>query len=65
MSGDEMVGDFGTGTGEFPLTVADYCDRVISVDVSETILKVSREKLARQDINNGEILHDGFVSYDH
>jgi len=65
LSADDTVVDFGTGTGVFPLAVADYCDRVIAIDVSKTMVDVTREKVVQQNIDNIEIVHDGFVSYDH
>lgn len=40
LSREDTVVDFGTGTGVFSLAVADHCDRVVAVDVSETMLAV-------------------------
>lgn len=62
--GDTVV-DFGTGTGVFPLAVADHCERVVAVDVSEPMLEVTRGKIARRDVRNVEVVHEGFVSYEH
>lgn len=62
--GDTVV-DFGTGTGVFPLAVAEHCDRVVAVDVSETMIDVVDEKIEKRGIQNIETIHDGFLSYDH
>lgn len=65
LSAEDTVVDFGTGTGEFPLAVADHCERVVAVDVSEPMLDVVREKRDEHDIRNVEVVHDGFVGYEH
>lgn len=62
---EDTVVDFGTGTGVFPLAAADYCDRVIAVDISDTMLDVVREKIEATGVQNVDIVHDGVVSYDH
>lgn len=62
---EDTVVDFGTGTGVIPLTVADYCDRVVAIDISDTMLEVFREKVEDEGVQNIEIVHDGFVSYEH
>lgn len=65
LSREDTVVDFGTGTGVFPLAVAEYCDRVVAVDVSETMLAVVDEKAKARGGQNVQTVHDGFVSYDH
>lgn len=65
LSNEDMVVDFGTGTGVFPLAVSEHCDRVVAVDVSESMLNVVREKVDDADVGNVEIVHDGGVSYEH
>lgn len=62
---EDTVVDFGTGTGVFPLAVADYCDRVIAIDISEPMLDVVQEKVEEAGIRNVDIVHDGIVSYEH
>lgn len=62
---EDTVVDFGTGTGVFPLAVADYCDRVVAIDISEPMLDVAREKVEEAGIQNIDIVHDGVVNYDH
>lgn len=65
LSTEDTVVDFGTGTGVFPLAVADFCDRIVAIDISEPMLDVVREKVDEAGIQNIECVHDGFVSYEH
>lgn len=65
LSEEDTVVDFGTGTGVFPLAVADHCDRVVAVDISDTMLDEVREKIEAERVQNVELVHDGFLSYDH
>ena len=65
LSEDDTVVDFGTGTGVFPLAVANHCKRVVAVDISETMLDVVRGKVAAAGVENVDVVHDGFVSYEH
>jgi SAM-dependent methyltransferase len=65
LSDDDIVVDFGTGTGVFPIAVAEYCDRVVGVDVSEAMLEIAREKAAAEGVENVEFVHQGMVRYDH
>lgn len=62
---EDTIVDFGTGTGVFPLAAADYCDRVVAVDISEPMLDVVREKVDEAGIQNVDIVHNGIVSYEH
>jgi putative AdoMet-dependent methyltransferase len=65
LTDEDTVIDFGAGTGVFSLAVADYCDRVVAIDISETMLDVFREKVEERGVQNVEIVHDGFVRYEH
>lgn len=65
LSAEDTVVDFGTGTGVFPVAVAEYCAQVVAVDVSETMLEVAREKAEANGVKNVEFVHDGIVCYDH
>lgn len=65
LSGDDTIVDFGTGTGSYPLAIADHCDRVVGVDISKTMLDVARERVAPNDIRNVDLVHDGWLSYEH
>lgn len=65
LSEEDTVVDFGTGTGVFPLAVADHCERVVAIDISATMLDVAREKIAAEGVQNVELVHDGILGYDH
>ena len=61
----DTVVDMGAGTGTFSLAIADHCDRVVAVDISEMMLEVLRAKMDEEDTENIEIVNEGFLSYDH
>lgn len=65
LSAEDTIVDFGTGTGVFPLAAAEYCNRVVALDVSEPILDVVQGKIEVSDVQNVDIVHDGFLSYEH
>jgi ubiquinone/menaquinone biosynthesis C-methylase UbiE len=60
-----VVVDMGAGTGQFTLTVAPHCDRVVAVDVSPVMLDRLRSKLAAAGVANVEVQQAGFLSYEH
>lgn len=57
--------DVGAGTGQFTLTVAPACARVVAVDVSPIMLEILRRKLAEARMKNVEIVQAGFLGYEH
>lgn len=65
LTADDTVVDFGTGTGVFPLAIAEHCDRVVGVDVSEQMLAVAAEKVSARGIENVDLVRAGFLGYDH
>lgn len=62
---NSVVVDLGAGTGTFSLAVAPLCRRVVAVDVSSAMLDRMRVKAERLGITNLEIVHAGFLSYEH
>ncbi|MDQ4133449.1 MAG: class I SAM-dependent methyltransferase [Actinomycetota bacterium] len=60
-----VVVDLGAGTGQFTLSVASRCARVVAVDISPVMLGRLRSKLAASGLSNVEVVHAGFVSYHH
>jgi len=60
-----LVVELGPGTGQFTLAVAQQCSRVIAVDVSPPMLRRLREKAAELRLDNLEIVHAGFLTYEH
>jgi ubiquinone/menaquinone biosynthesis C-methylase UbiE len=65
LSKSSEVLDVGAGTGQFTLTVAPACARVVAVDVSPIMLEVLRRKLAEARPKNVEIVQAGFLSYEY
>ncbi|HYI15788.1 MAG TPA: class I SAM-dependent methyltransferase [Thermomicrobiales bacterium] len=65
LNANSVVVDLGAGTGSFALAVAPLCRRVIAVDVSPAMLDYIRAGASRQGISNLEVVHAGFLSYEH
>lgn len=59
------VVDLGAGTGQFTIAVAPACARVVTVDVSPVMLERLRSKVAMSGVDNVEVVHAGFLSYQH
>lgn len=59
------VVDLGAGTGQFTLAVAPVCSLVVAVDVSPVMLERLRAKAAASAVDNVEVVHAGFLTYEH
>lgn len=62
---EDVVLDFGCGTGEIALNLAKYCKKVICVDISKIMLDILENKANEQNIENIEIHCAGFLTYNH
>jgi ubiquinone/menaquinone biosynthesis C-methylase UbiE len=62
---EASVVDLGAGTGQFALAAADVCRRVVAVDVSPVMLAQLAEKIEAHGLDNVELVHAGFLTYDH
>jgi putative AdoMet-dependent methyltransferase len=62
---DHTVLEIGIGTGEFALSAANFCKKVIALDVSSTMLEYAKKKAAKRGISNLEFHHAGFLTYEH
>jgi ubiquinone/menaquinone biosynthesis C-methylase UbiE len=62
---ESVVLEFGPGTGQFTVAVAKACARVIAVDVSEPMLSRLQAKVEELGLENVEIVHAGFLTYQH
>lgn len=60
-----VVVDVGSGTGQFALTVAPMCRRVVAVDPSPVMLERLRHKADEAGVDNVEIAAAGFLTYAH
>ncbi len=65
LDGCSQVVDLGAGTGQFTLAVAPSCSRVVAVDISPVMLTRLRARVAASAMSNVEIVHAGFVTYEH
>lgn len=61
---DDVLLDLGTGTGALPLIAAPHCRRVIAVDVSEPMLAALTARAEAAGLDNIEVVHGGFLSYE-
>lgn len=57
--------DLGAGTGVMALAAAPYCRRVVAVDVSVPMLARLERAAAGLGLTNIEVVHAGFLSYQH
>jgi SAM-dependent methyltransferase len=57
--------DFGAGTGELCLAAADFCRRVVAVDVSTAMLDALRAKAQARRSPNLDVVRAGFLTYEH
>lgn len=62
---NSVIVDLGAGTGTFALAVAPLCRRVVAVDVSPAMLTYMRAQAEQHGISNLEVVHAGFLSYEH
>ncbi len=62
---EDLVIDFGCGTGAIALNLAKYCKKVICVDISSEMLDILKTKAIKDDIKNIETHCGGFLTYLH
>jgi SAM-dependent methyltransferase len=62
---DSTLVELGPGTGQLTLAVAPRCRLVIAVDVSAPMLAALRAKLEAAGVENVEVVHAGFLGYEH
>lgn len=65
LTGTSVVVDLGAGTGVFTRAVAPRCGRVVSVDVSPAMVAVLRRRVAADGLSNVDLVHGGYLSYEH
>jgi ubiquinone/menaquinone biosynthesis C-methylase UbiE len=62
---DSVLVDIGAGTGQLALAAAQACARVVAVDVSPVMLERLRTKVAAAGLTNLDVVHAGFLTYEH
>ena len=62
---ESLVLEFGAGTGQFSVTAAPVCARVIAVEPSEPMLERLASKIIDLRLGNVELVRAGFLTYEH
>ena len=62
---EQILLEFGTGTGSFAIAAAGVCAAVYACDVSPMMLAYAREKAQRAGASNITFLLGGFLTYTH
>ena len=62
---EQVILDFGAGTGTFALEAAKRCSKVYAVDVSRVMLDYAKKKADSHSVGNIVFRHGGFLTYDH
>ena len=62
---DDVLIDFGSGTGIFAIQAALRCATVYGVDVSQAMLDYARTKAAKAGVENINFHHGGFLTFEH
>ena len=57
--------EIGTGTGNFAIEAARYCNNVYAIDVSSTMIAYAKQKAQTMGISNISFFQAGFLSYEH
>lgn len=65
ITSDDIILDFGCGTGEIALNLAKYCKKVICVDISSAMLDILKYNAEKENIDNIETHCAGFLTYTH
>jgi len=61
---DDVLIDFGSGTGVFAMQAARRCRQVHAVDVSQAMLDYAKGKAEQVGLANIEFHHDGFLTFE-
>jgi putative AdoMet-dependent methyltransferase len=65
ISAEDIVIEYGAGTGAFLEAAAGICRRVHAVDVSGAMLEHARGRLSSLGVSNVTLHHAGFLTYEH
>lgn len=65
LSSDDVLLEFGCGTGALGIQAAPLCREVIACDVSEAMLAYAGERARAQGVDNIRFHHGGFLTYRH
>ena len=59
----DVILDIGTGTGEIPLGLSDWCKQVVAIDVSAAMINYAKQKAHKQEKPSIEFLQAGFLTF--
>lgn len=62
---NDLVIDFGAGTGIFAIQAARRCTKVYAVDVSQAMIDYAKAKAAKASVSNIVFCHGGFLTFEH
>ena len=62
LSKDDILIDFGCGTGVMARMAAEHCKHVFAVDVSEAMLEYAKSKASATNLT---FVHAGYLTYEH
>ncbi len=62
LTSDDILIDFGCGTGVMARLAAERCKTVVAVDVSKAMLDYARSKTSAPNVS---IAHAGYLTYEH
>ena len=65
LSPDSALLEFGSGTGEFAVTVSEQCRLVYAVDISRVMLAYAEKKARSRGRDNIRFVNAGFLNYRH
>lgn len=65
LDSDDVLVDFGCGTGVFARLAAERCAHVVAVDVSQAMLARAREQATAAQLEKMTFCHAGFLTYEH
>lgn len=62
---NDIIVEFGCGTGALTVELAKTCRHIYAVDVSQPMLSILKEKSRIDNLDNISCVNDGFLSYIH
>ncbi len=65
LTSDDVLLDFGCGSGGLTTHFAQYCKKVYAVDISKAMIDLCNRKIEEGNLKNIETIRKGFLTYDH
>jgi putative AdoMet-dependent methyltransferase len=65
ISGEDILIEYGAGTGAFLEAAAGICRRIHAVDVSRAMIEHASRRLSSLGLTNVTFHHAGFLTYEH